>query len=247
MISIGRTRAKRSLCEGCHVEGCLLRFVDEFSANRARAARGAAQAPAISSWPRDVGAAAVCVEACRAKGANRASGQARLLGAGFARVGRDGRRLSRKGYIEGQCRTVGMPQTEYGIDEEADRRLMDRAGRQRPAVKRSVGRAVGWIDGCGPKVGSGAIDNLFRPFVQTGCAGRPKALPHLRTSVTNQNDEICFFLAAGNETARQQAVGRQLFGDRRNQLLSGRWRILAISGVFWAHVAGRRRSKRLLH
>ena len=184
------------------MEGSLFRFVNKIDANGAGAACSATQVSAVSGRAGDMGTATGGVKALGAESTDRAPRQTRFFDAGRARVvcGRRGR--SHKGHLKGQCRAVSMPKTEYGIDQQADRRFMHGSRRQSPAVKWRVRWAIGRIDGGGPKVRSSSIDHLFRPCVQTGQTCCAKTLPHLRTSVADQDGEFCLRVTAGKETAR---------------------------------------------
>src|SRR6185312_6721892 len=82
------------------------------------------------------------VETRRSEGAHGAGGEARLVQAAVARARPPVRRRQIDHLGESQRAAISMPQAPVGMDQDPERRGMDRLGLLGPALEREEGRAA---------------------------------------------------------------------------------------------------------
>ena len=102
----------------------------------------------------------------RRESGNRARGETRLPTATLAWRRRPLLLWEIEALPQAKRPTIGVPQPPLWVDEQAQRRAMDRLGLQRPRLEVQPGRAAERVKGGRPKLRRHAVDQPPRPSVQ---------------------------------------------------------------------------------
>ena len=137
-----------------------LRFgIPRLGRNRAGTARGAGSPPAIlAGTGKMLNASGDIVRAVRRERGDRASRQARTARALLAGMSASCTRGEVDTLTEPERPAIGMPETPLRMNEQAERRAMDRLGLQRPRLEIQERGAAERIQGGSAQLARDAID-----------------------------------------------------------------------------------------